>query len=302
MKTLLAFAAAAAFCWPTALVYGVDLPTPKNAWYRIELIIFERTATDPDLADQPPEVLLVDAPRAFPFSPLAFGDADSAAYYPLAEATLAEPAFPEVELLPIIEEVYAPSGQTVAEAVEETAPPELELAAVQAPTPTPAEHAAALIDAYEASLFDASQQWLGSAALQLQSEAQRLRRNNAYRVLLHDAWMQAVPPRDAPLPVMVQVGDRLADTWLIEGTLAVTVSRYLHVDARLWYGDVEAGGGDGYIEMAETRRLRSGELNYFDHPRFGMLMRIDPVEPPASLITDLEQILAPPNPSPTATR
>ena len=38
--------------------------------------------------------------------------------------------------------------------------------------------------------------------------------------------------------------------------------------------------GDHFMELAQQRRMRSAELHYLDHPKFGVLVRIDPV--PAS--------------------
>ena len=32
--------------------------------------------------------------------------------------------------------------------------------------------------------------------------------------------------------------------------------------------------------MSETRRMRSGEIHYLDHPRFGVLITIEPTDPP----------------------
>jgi hypothetical protein len=46
--------------------------------------------------------------------------------------------------------------------------------------------------------------------------------------------VQPVPQRDQPLPVLLQLGDRPEGVWSVEGTLAVTLGRYLHVHAQLW--------------------------------------------------------------------
>ncbi len=39
----------------------------------------------------------------------------------------------------------------------------------------------------------------------------------------------------------------------------------------------------GYMQLHESRRMRSGELHYLDHPKLGILVRIDPVQIPDSL-------------------
>jgi hypothetical protein len=45
--------------------------------------------------------------------------------------------------------------------------------------------------------------------------------------------------------------------------------------------------------LDERRRLRSEELHYLDHPKFGVLVRIDPIEPNETinlLVADLEAL------------
>ena len=98
----------------------------------------------------------------------------------------------------------------------------------------------------------------------------------------------------------------------LDGTLRVHRARYLHVEADLLYyrpldGDARAAPGDdagaapmldspdtGLIEqllaeddraprlfrLTESRRMRSRELHYLDHPMFGMLVEIVPLELP----------------------
>ena len=38
-----------------------------------------------------------------------------------------------------------------------------------------------------------------------------------------------------------------------------------------------------YMVMEESRRVRSGELHYLDHPKLGVLVRISPVVVPDAL-------------------
>jgi hypothetical protein len=64
------------------------------------------------------------------------------------------------------------------------------------------------------------------------------------------------------------------------------LSRFLHVTLDLTYRGQEAGAAAS-TELAEvafapryrlstTRNVRSGELHYFDHPAFGVLVRVTP--------------------------
>ena len=104
---------------------------------------------------------------------------------------------------------------------------------------------------------------------------------------------------------------------LIEGIIRISRNNYLHVDADLLYrtetaridglpvdkeqtplelppsliaandierpltaGEMQEDVAPTQFRMRQSRRVRKGELNYFDHPRFGLLIRVDPVELP----------------------
>jgi len=286
----------------------------EHAWYRVELIVFDRP-TDPPLAvddasamaADPPfgpsgEVLLRSEPRRFPSHVLAFDDGEErAAYYPLDAETLAAPAVPivdsaylasmGVESRPAAAEPEPMEGLDTGEPATAAAGP-----AVPAPIPGPAEQLAEATARFEQTLLATSYRWLDPRELALGTEARRLARADGYRVLHHGAWVLPVPPRESPEPMLLQVGERQGDVWTVEGTLAITLARYLHVQARLWHTgstddrlrSVDALGvmsaePDRYFELDEQRRLRTGELHYLDHPRFGVLIRIDPIRLPDDL-------------------
>jgi hypothetical protein len=71
------------------------------------------------------------------------------------------------------------------------------------------------------------------------------------------------------------------------------LSRFLHITLDLTYQAADAatsslGSSDGLDEivlapqyrLTATRSARSTELHYFDHPAFGVLVRITPVPAP----------------------
>jgi hypothetical protein len=62
---------------------------------------------------------------------------------------------------------------------------------------------------------------------------------------------------------------------VLDGTLRVYLSRYLHADVDLVYHreNVETP-----FRLATSRRMRSGELHYLDHPVFGVLIKVIPLE------------------------
>lgn len=262
-----------------------DFPTlPNESWYRVEIIVFERIA-DPAATE---EVLALHAPRTLPLDIIAFDDdASRAAAYPLDAETRGEPT------------VYV-----VAQGPATNAPP------ATAVDTTPADRANKLISDYQGQLQARSYKPEASNTYLLAAEDGRLQRNGAYRVLLHRAWIQPVPDRDRLQPMLIQIGEHGA--WRIEGYLGVTRGRYLHMDTRLWYAtnpqdpaQLDATTGEpldrGYMEMREQRRMRSGELHYLDHPKFGVLARVDPVQPPDTLVSELSRLAAlAGQPAPTA--
>ncbi|MBN1239984.1 MAG: hypothetical protein JXB36_15890 [Gammaproteobacteria bacterium] len=131
-------------------------------------------------------------------------------------------------------------------------------------------------------------------ALQMRGTYDRLQQIDAYTPLLHGGWIQEGLPEAAARPFDLGY----LGTFNPLGTIRLHVSRFLHLTldldyrptpvqpaARLPSGD--DGSAYGLSELAlrpwlplETgRRIRSGEVNYFDHPYFGVLIMVTPYEP-----------------------
>lgn len=121
--------------------------------------------------------------------------------------------------------------------------------------------------------------------LKLGNEYRRLRAVAAYRPLVHAGWVQPGLPEADSQPFDLKVLGMPNPS----GTIRVHLSRFLHVTLDLTYqadgtGSVLAAN-DGLDEVAlapryhltATRNVRSNELHYFDHPAFGVLVRITPV-------------------------
>lgn len=62
----------------------------------------------------------------------------------------------------------------------------------------------------------------------------------------------------------------------MRGTLLLHVSRYLHVEPDLWLTDQDARNRLYHVQINQSRRMRSEELHYLDHPRFGLLIQVNP--------------------------
>lgn len=125
--------------------------------------------------------------------------------------------------------------------------------------------------------------------LKLGNEYRKLSAISAYQTLVHAGWVQpGLPEGDAEdfdLMVLGVMNPR--------GTVRVHLSRFLHITLDLTYqGTPDAtpafGAGDRLDEVvlapryriSATRSARSGELHYFDHPAFGVLVRVTPLPAP----------------------
>jgi len=97
-----------------------------------------------------------------------------------------------------------------------------------------------------------------------------LRRSRNYQVLGHFGWTQPGFPRTEAhymsVNQLVQQGSGLT------GQIAVSRGRYLHLTLDL---TLESPGepGQRYL-LQQTRRMRSNERHYIDHPKFGVIALI----------------------------
>ncbi len=169
-------------------------------------------------------------------------------------------------------------------------------------------------------------QILQDSELALTGLDNKLSRSGSLVPLYHIAWRQPVFSRDSAAPVYIQWGkqapgnadllsseealiapppmpitvdDDSGDNVSVhvqnlEGSITVSVKRYLHFDVDLFYTGDEAAEKDQNIfnifdvfrtedtprvyRMKQARRMRSGETHYFDHPKFGMIVLITPYE------------------------
>ena len=130
----------------------------------------------------------------------------------------------------------------------------------------------------------------------------RLELLDVYEPIMHFAWTQVTYPDEETRPIdlsaLAEPPERL------EGSFRLYLSRYLHLVVDLTMDDLHANGepvaidepdnvysdnrsGVGYeaiptpavqLRIQEDRIFKSGELRYFDHPRFGVLAKITRVE------------------------
>jgi hypothetical protein len=141
----------------------------------------------------------------------------------------------------------------------------------------------------EEQLTDEESTWyriLTSDELELTGTVNRLERLDAYTPLIHGGWSQEGLPEEAAIPFDLSLLGRFNPL----GTVQLHVSRFLHVTVALRYQSSRAPGElpravDNNLEeitfpprydLHIQRRTRSGELHFFDHPAFGVLVLVRP--------------------------
>lgn len=106
----------------------------------------------------------------------------------------------------------------------------------------------------------------------LTSEASRLTRQG-YEVLYHNAWLEQFSPYSKTTLMLVD------PFGAFEGTVRIERQRFLHVYPEVnLYTAAGAEQPGSVIRMMESRRMRSKEIHYIDHPVMGMLVLFRPVK------------------------
>lgn len=138
----------------------------------------------------------------------------------------------------------------------------------------------------------------------LEAEASQIRNSSRYRLLKHFAWRQPGLDNREAKAIRVNVGrtidvyipqdytnydafipatqaptfdgnSRALKTTTVNGILKVRLGRFLHLDSRLVFTDAERGTS---YRLEHSRKMRSRELHYIDNPKFGLLVKILPIE------------------------
>ena len=102
--------------------------------------------------------------------------------------------------------------------------------------------------------------------------ADALQRSGAYQVLVHRIWRQDAYDRHSAVPYLLHTAAGSSGRE-VDGSITLIRERYLHLSV-----DLTLTSPDALYRLDETRRMRSGELHYFDNPRFGVIARVTPYE------------------------
>lgn len=107
-----------------------------------------------------------------------------------------------------------------------------------------------------------------------------LEQSGRHRVLAHLRWQQNAEVKSSSKPVKITNPAEGLD-----GALRLYSSRYLLMDLNLIMREVArtgffgtSGGDTQAYRLSEFRRVKLQETHYFDHPKFGVLVRVSPVK------------------------
>ena len=158
---------------------------------------------------------------------------------------------------------------------------------------------------------------LPQSDFQLNREVRKLNNNSNYKILTHVAWIQPVSAPRFAKPVQITGGAAYTpdgqvvlpepgsdnaysgDYWQLNGTVTISVMKYLQIQTHLLltepgYKIPQQANTEGQtaslisFPMNQTRRTKSKDLNYFDHPLYGMLIEITPYEQNVPVTTSLQ--------------
>jgi hypothetical protein len=113
----------------------------------------------------------------------------------------------------------------------------------------------------------------------LSAAAAALEKSGRHHVLAHLRWRQSAEAKSVSKPV--NIGNT---TGGLDGSLRFYLSRFLIVEMNLALREIQSGGMfSGVAEndtvvyrLNEPRRIKASEIHYFDHPKFGALVRVSP--------------------------
>ena len=134
---------------------------------------------------------------------------------------------------------------------------------------------------------------LEEESLKLGNEFDRLSRLDAYQPLLHLGWIQPTEGAAEAVPYRFSIKDSQHND--LSGSITLYKERYLHLELDLALSpaiDEYGVGSDFYTrgsidqmriaggrlhKLAQSRRVRAPSSHYFDHPLFGVIVRIEKI-------------------------
>ncbi|MHB8346725.1 MAG: CsiV family protein [Acidiferrobacterales bacterium] len=117
--------------------------------------------------------------------------------------------------------------------------------------------------------------------------------NPHYQLLAHDSWIEPAQTRFASKPIRITASGP-GDPQELDGTVRFYLNQYMHVVLHLLLREPAPVSGSSIsgtpsipvlYRLDDQRRIRLNQVNYFDHPMFGVLLRVTRVKPNVAAAT-----------------
>ncbi len=118
----------------------------------------------------------------------------------------------------------------------------------------------------------------------LSTAAEMLAAHSDYEILMHKKWVQNAEAKSTSKLLQIASGPQ-SETQL-DGAIRFYVSRFFHLAVEIGLKELDAvfpATGDGgeaaqVYQILEDRRIKTEDINYFDHPKFGVLVQVNAVK------------------------
>ena len=144
----------------------------------------------------------------------------------------------------------------------------------------------------------------------LKREQRRIYKHSRYKTILHLAWRESLIKMATKTTIHFYGGELYDDqgnaislvtnestsyypdqNWQLNGTFTISLQRYFDVNLNLVLAIPKQKIADltnqklakspqvfKYFKLLQSRRTRSKEINYIDHPLYGVLFKITPID------------------------
>ncbi len=119
----------------------------------------------------------------------------------------------------------------------------------------------------------------------------RMTRAAGYNILFHKSWLINAQPRSKTQPILINTNPQSAQQSSLNGYLHFYKERFVHVDIKLDLDKkipttikekfakqqnipINELPNFWQFQIKESRKIRSNQLHYIDHPLFGALVQI----------------------------
>ncbi len=122
----------------------------------------------------------------------------------------------------------------------------------------------------------------------LSKEARILNQSSQYEVLIQTAWRMPVESNKIAQPVRIRASSYSDVPYLLDGTVAVSSSRYLHLDANLWYNALSSEALHSELPTDDQINLGIQNHDTYSDKNADSLIRLESQSPPLRITKNFQ--------------